>query len=517
MYKVTFRKKKLINILLLFSGMIFLLILFILTKLDIFINFRNGDIQNFIYELVSLNITISTFAIGFSLFQYQFSPFGKFLNSIPIRLTLLHISLLVIALCPLFFLFTESKVIANVSLLSISIICASLFYLSTEAKREILPQTILQKQIDSVKLNHFIEEYIDQIKGSVIPIKDMDEEFFKDMPPHEWDYVLLPNLAFKSPLNTLISLLVTSIEQKDITLFEEIIEKVLIIEEYIDEYISSKNLDDDFRSEIINAINNYLKNIFLEIVNIINSIDDSYLYSEIFVNNICSYLNNEDKNDIRYKLKLSKGALLVAKKQFDKKIPDTSRMLITAIRQLVFKNLKKEYLHNEEYVLSSLVEHIKEIGTYAISQKETDFLYKSMESLCWLGCSAVKFNNIIVGKECLRSLVHLGRVAKKEDLECFWDHCDKTPHEHAIEYLYWITSWINNLDNKSFNLWSNQCIMALGRLTGNKYTISLKNKKIEITETNEAYEETRMTLEANSFMSRTYNYADKNLIKDRAF
>ena len=84
--------------------------------------------------------------------------------------------------------------------------------------------------------------------------------------------------------------------------------------------------------------------------------------------------------------------------------------------------------------LTAYVVAPKVLGLAAIDIGRTEFMYRCLDALGWLGCSALQSNNVTIGIECLQGLIQLGRKARAEKLACFWDSCGLSPYDHALEW-----------------------------------------------------------------------------------
>jgi hypothetical protein len=116
--------------------------------------------------------------------------------------------------------------------------------------------------------------------------------------------------------------------------------------------------------------------------------------------------------------------------------------------------------------LVSITSVIKAVGSYAITQSDSELLYRCFEAFGWLGCSAVKLDNELVGTACLRSLSQLGREVRAKGLECFGGHCPLRPADHVREHIEYITSWIASLPEERQNTWAGVVEVAHSRLSG---------------------------------------------------
>jgi hypothetical protein len=96
---------------------------------------------------------------------------------------------------------------------------------------------------------------------------------------------------------------------------------------------------------------------------------------------------------------------------------------------------------------------IKTLGQEAIIIRNSDFLYRCLDALGWLGCSAVKNNSRDVGLACLQGLIQLGRESRAANLECFWSNCSLLPFDHAYERIDWMLTWVISITQDKRESW----------------------------------------------------------------
>jgi hypothetical protein len=106
------------------------------------------------------------------------------------------------------------------------------------------------------------------------------------------------------------------------------------------------------------------------------------------------------------------------------------------------------------------------LGELAIANSNVHLLFRCLDGLGFLGCSAAKADNAELGTACMLGLVQLGRLARKNSLPCFWDRCALTPDDHAEKRIEWIASWTTHLDGKRRERWGRSVSDALSRLRG---------------------------------------------------
>jgi hypothetical protein len=166
------------------------------------------------------------------------------------------------------------------------------------------------------------------------------------------------------------------------------------------------------------------------------------------------------------------------------------------------------------YTLAGHARIMQELGEAAIANRNVHLLYRCLDGLGFLGCSAAKVNNPELGTACLLGLVQLGRIARKDDLPCFWDRCALTPEDHAEERIEWILTWIPRLDEKGRERWGRSIGEALSRLRGLETSVLCTetegNWQPKVT-----YSEDPHIYRVNDHGRwRLYDFSDKNAVRE---
>ncbi|MBW7941765.1 MAG: hypothetical protein H3C64_05045 [Candidatus Kuenenia stuttgartiensis] len=149
--------------------------------------------------------------------------------------------------------------------------------------------------------------------------------------------------------------------------------------------------------------------------------------------------------------------------------------ILSLFRELAQKGIydppQLEFGRMFDIYLASYPQLIKMIGQSAVKNKNSDFLFRCLEEVGFLGCTAIKANHYDVAIECLQTLVQLGREAKGNNIKCFWRHCMLETIDHAEERIWWMLSWVPHLERKERDRWAESFSTAYSRLTGFKVEI----------------------------------------------
>jgi hypothetical protein len=105
----------------------------------------------------------------------------------------------------------------------------------------------------------------------------------------------------------------------------------------------------------------------------------------------------------------------------------------------------------------------------------------------------------------------MGRYARRDKLEYFWDRCALTPWDHAEERLSWMMSWVVKKDSDR-ETWLKLFSEAYSRLRGFVTEIALKEKSFTIQESKSPHAWTVSDNRATG----TIDYSDFSVVKEFA-
>jgi hypothetical protein len=166
-------------------------------------------------------------------------------------------------------------------------------------------------------------------------------------------------------------------------------------------------------------------------------------------------------------------------------------------------------------VLNSYPAQIHGLGHRAVEARDTDFLYRCLEAIAWIGCAAVRQDDRAVCATCLQALAQLGREARAGQLECFWRNCLLTPFDHADERIGWVASWLHVVPAAQRGAWCALVAEAFARLHGCRYEVSLEkdgeDDRLKIT-----YDPSishKASIDDNGRL-RTIDYSDPAVLKE---
>ena len=120
----------------------------------------------------------------------------------------------------------------------------------------------------------------------------------------------------------------------------------------------------------------------------------------------------------------------------------------------------------KQYV-AEYASYMLQLGEAGIKKGEPHYVYRVMETLCYLGCNAAKMRSDRTVVACMEAIVQLARHSRKEKIGCFWSRCIIPLHKHAQEFLSDIITWLtaDYSANGDFFL-KREAEIALSRIIG---------------------------------------------------
>ncbi|MCK8817563.1 hypothetical protein MWH28_09360 [Natroniella sulfidigena] len=444
-------------------------------------------------DLISIGLTIAIFAVNFSFLEYQFSPYRALLESITQVQIITSGLLLLLAISPLIVLIINSSLVAPIALIMIPLIACASILLTKVSRYESNPIVMLNRTCSKKKVDNFLERYSQDIDNHLQEIKRLELSQGGDIPEHEWSERVLPHFHKDDPFNILASLGRLAIENSDVHTFGRVIERSLEAGKWIENKRLVESVSPAYKVKSL-LLRHAQQNI-LRLAIASYELDKSNIFAikflevaDLFIKREAARLNQTSR---LFKAVLNK-MVIVAKNLLQEQDDDSALIPIIVVRQAVQKGLdnpSEEPLFDAK--LGNLTHFIKEMGQQAVTARNTEYLYRCLDALSWLGCSAIKRDNYEVGRLCLQGLVQLGRESRAEELECFWTMCVLQPVDHVYKKLKLISTRVPSLaEAKAREKWLKLISTAFSMLCGTKHTVSItdiENKEIIIEDSKEPY------------------------------
>ncbi len=454
----------------------------------IFFLLGKSDLKDYRNTLIGLNVTIAIFAINFSFVEYQFSPYRILIKSSGRIHRWFSIVLLLISLLPLLFTIYETNYLGRVALTLLPITAYGSVLLGILVSRECRGKTLLEKCISSKKFKSYLKLFISDLDKEIYNEKQIKMKNIKETPMHELtSNTLYPFISDDDPIEFAISLAYTALLNNDLITFNAVIEKLLSLYSEIRNFRILSTLSEDY--EIRSWLNNYITQGFERIFRFAIANDKSLSFLVKIQEQFALYIRNESKNQKqtdKIVTDIFKMMTYLSQYFLEKDLYGPALISINIARQVTqegIDNPKKDKSDGKndlqfEYNLQIYPIMIKNIGSKAISLKNNNFLYRCLDTLGWLGCSAVKKKQYYITKGCLASLTQLGRESRSVGLRCFDTHCGLRPEDHVQERLDWIRSWIISTKESNGEYFAfDELIEAYQRLLGFEIEVSFEKIK----------------------------------------
>lgn len=467
-------------------------------------------------SFISISLTIATFSISFSFLQYQFSPYKALLKATSKRQLIYSFVTILLALAPMLSLFIEKEYVPTVSLFIIPILAYMLIFLLILSNEESNPKYLLKRMLRDNAISNFIKRYEKRGKEQIKFLKKLEFSKVNETPMHDFGESKYQTILVKyNPFDFITEVIDLSIKNTDINQFVSILDSFLVL---INTIVNHELI---VKSDFKFKINKLVNNSFEKVATLISEHPNNKNFQNTFLEKVIVFLKEKALKKEQTKevyLNMVGSLTIFAKKILETDNRDGALFVVSLNRQLAQKGIYEPPTDEEsrffELHLPAFPAQIKAVGQKAVELKNSDFLYRCLEELGYLGCSAIKSNHYDVGIECLQSLVQLGREARANNVKCFWRHCMLETVDHAEERISWMLSWVKHLDEKSQKQWIESFQTAYSRLRGFKCEVEIvhENGKIGFifNDTEVPYKESF----SKDIYYRTVDYSDFNEIKE---
>lgn len=439
-----------------------------------------GDLKSFEPTLVTVTITVAIFAVNFAFLEYQFSPYRSVMRAVSTRQVLASVSVMILALLPIIILVLNNLWLSTTAIIVIPLVASASVLLSIIARTEANPTVQLYREFSNSAIIDFVKKFAHDVENHLLEIKQMELSKPKDMPMHEWSLRTSPQVRNNDPFNHFASIGHVAIQNADILIFQQVVQRMLEVLRLIHEY---KHQDGEIvKGHEVNAvINQHAEQIMTRLAIASYEFDKSGLFAikflelcDLFIRKLCI----ERLQTSKLAFFIMKCMLIVTKPLISKGNSDHALIAVITARQAAQKGID-DSPNGDQFFSLNMVFYpslIKTLGQEAIKFKDTDYLYRCFDALGWLGCSAIEARDYDVSKSCLQGLVQLGRESRAAKLECFWTHCLIEPSDHAFERIGWMASWVASIEEEKQKFWIELFNEAYSRLCGTTYSMKIEGK-----------------------------------------
>jgi hypothetical protein len=431
------------------------------------------------FALLTITATIAVFAVNFSFLEYQFSPYRAALRVVaPSHVTAASL-VLFLALAPIAAAVLQWHTVA-VAVFVIPLVMLSSIALALLARHNADPLSNVRRDFGESRLRQFLRYYAQNVRKQLDEISRLQLSTPKQMPMHEFDRRTPPPSELADPYQFAASILAIAIERSDLYVLDHILQMLLRACDYAEGFrdITGRKLE----HPVDEVVRQYSVSVLDEVARRCRIQDKTGACCSKFLDVASAYIRRACGSGAQGN-KLCRGVLemmtATSKQLLNEGLRNEALTTIVVAREAVQKGMESPNTTQDLFfeALRAYVAAPKILGYAATGLGNADFLYRCLDALGWLGCSAVQLDNVTIGIECLQGLIQLGRKSRAANLACFWDSCALSPYDHADERLSWMLSWVFKLTPERQKRWLGLFGEAKSRLTGRTITITIDSDK----------------------------------------
>lgn len=442
------------------------------------------DVQKITPWLLGINFTIAIFSINFTFFGYQLSKYKPIYNNITKKQWFNIIMLLFLPFLPLICFLIIPDHFGKIALWILPILAFSSIDNASLTSEYLSPQKFIEDFINDSAISRYLSLLAKEIKREVEEHQHyLDNRKKYQIPTHAYSFEpstlgLEPNDIWDSI--TVITNL--SIENNDYPVFRKSLSAILrlVVSFYSFKYEEKNTYKIDGGIKFI--AQNRLRSIIAHII----ENDKSGIFIQSLSSELCNFLMKDgtlDKPCSDMTRAIASDSVWVGKQMLEShSIIEPIKILNTIHRVAEINIYKMESEDSEDslekldkYNISVYAYDIKSLGVSALSNGNSHFAYRCMESLAFLGCNAAKIKSTQTVVAVFESIVHLGRLARNLKIGCFWSRCLIPAESHAEEFMGHILTWlVQDIGSDGKFFMKGYAEQAYSRLRGVKCAIKPK-------------------------------------------
>lgn len=469
--------------------------------------------------LIGAGLTIAVFAVNFSLLAVQLSVYRAVLHSVNLRLTTGAVVTLLIALAPVITAAFSEKWTATVAVLALPILTYMAILLSVITRAHASAKPYINRLCRESELNAFSQAFREAATAIDTGPPELVTPDGTPPPVHEMGWRIYPVTVEPDPLNELSTIAALAADAGDLATYVQAVSALLYSVNYLHERPFSSKSEELAGTELLRQHGADSLN---RVSRLRPAWDTTGLVTHRFIHSSAAFLS---ERDFSASPRSSQALMIVsamaggAKPLIDRGIERQAIDTVVVARRVALQGSKTEPREPliDSYHRHTLAGHAKimqDLGEAGIANRNVHLLFRCLDGLGFLGCSGAKVNNPELGNACLLGLVQLGRIARRDELPCFWDRCALAPEDHAEERIEWILTWTARLDENARERWRRSIEAALSRLRGFETTVSYSQTNGGW-EPDVTYSETPYIYQINDHGRwRTYDFSDKNLVRE---
>jgi len=470
-------------------------------------------------SLLTITVTFAVFAVNFSFLEYQLSPYRALFRGIAWPHVLSSVCVLVLAIIPVAAALRGFWP-GRVSAFFLPIVASSSIFLALVARRCADPAIRIREALSPKRLERFLVQLGTAACSELDQVDRLKLSSPKDMPMHEWDHRVPPRITFFDPFDSMLTLASAAAASGDGQIFDDAVDAILkmgAVSARKEPLILEGGIEADYKVRAI--VLNHARDRVIQLVRMTLDIDRTDRYSRSLGDILGSYLRVEaahSRQTEEFSRVVTSALSFLAVETFKKGWRASAMRALIVARECANKGLDNPPEVDPQMSFFELIRYpllAQSLAECAMDKKDTDFLYRCMDMLGYLGCAAVKANQIDLGRQCAQSLVQIARKSRFLKLECFWSRCGMLPWQHAQERIEWMLSWVARLPEDRRNAWLESFSEAYSRISGNEVTIVLTWKEDEPHFSIQQSEKPRKMTYMDSY-TVTYDYSDESMLRD---
>lgn len=441
----------------------------------IFLRLAGGDkLEHIGTWILSANFAGAFFAINFAFIGYNLSPYSKLWRRLSWGHWILIFWLLLLPIIPIICLIIKP----NLAIIIAVIISPWAIFLSAftyyRTSELIDPRRVLAAEYTHQKIKNYCARLASTLTKDSEKQKAEQPLPTSEQPTHMWDYRTNVIEVKHEPLwDRLMIVFSVAVDAHDYEVFEIAFDKAVgIYKELL------KHKSDDI-SDVSNGLQYIADRRFKSLLALVGKSPSDRIFMETINSRLCVELtSSECLHGFKERFPLSimemQSAIcqeaLVKRKDYDVLKAINAIHTFTGVAAAECRNDPKDVY--APFTVSHSIWIIKRIGSYAASGKNVEILYRCLDALSWLGCGIAvhsadpKHRMDKPLKACISSLVQLGREARHNQLQCFWESCILPPHIHAEEKLGWILKLLVQIPESGDYYLKDTITEAYSRLRG---------------------------------------------------
>jgi hypothetical protein len=480
---------------------------------------RSHDVARFEPSLLTMTVTFAVFAVNFSFLEYQFSPYRALFRGIEWSHVISAVVVLGLALAPIGSTLLERSP-AKVTAFILPLVAFSSIILALIARRCADPLRRADVLVSEKRFMEFRKRIGAAAFLEIQRSEDLNLASVHVTPMHEWNYKMPPVIDFFDPFESILALASAAAANGDAQVVDKaVVAMVRLVALSFDK--APLDLGNQIKADyrVFALIQEHARDRLYQTIRILLEIDKTLRFAKALGSILARQIREEaaaERVNSDFSRALMNCLSYFGEETYKKGSNGIAMRTLIVARECAEKGISMtppdgDILFNDGLTLYSAIMH--QLAEAALVKNDSEFLHRCMETLGFLGCSAVKANKSELGVACVQALVQISRKSRHLKLECFWTRCGMLPWQHARERIQWMLSWVARIPAEQQAFWIRVFSEAYSRIEGHTRSVVLTMEDDEpffrIHQSNEPHTVTYMD-EATV----TYDYSDESMLRE---